>query len=192
MIYSLEGIVSLKRANFAVINVNGVGYRVYFTSKDLNSLSLGKSVFVYTHYLSTDTQTSLFGFLYEESLELFLLLTGVSGVGPRIAFTILDSAPLSEITEAISNAESSFFKKVKGVGPKLALKIIVEMQDKVGKIKELNLSPLSQVDEEILQALCNLGFSSKIAREALESLDSNLSEEEKLKQAIKFISKNAR
>ncbi len=192
MIYSLEGKIILKKDTFVVVDVNGVGYKVYLINRDLDKLVLNKNYFLFTHFVINDNQTSLFGFLQEESLHFFLLLTNVSGVGPRTAFTILDYSDLQQIIFAISNAEASFFKKVKGVGPKLALKIIVEMQDKVGKIKELNLKPLSPKDEEIIQALCDLGFNQGLARQAVESLDSSLTEEEKLKQAIKFISKHAK
>lgn len=189
MIYSLTGVVKKKLDSAIVLDVNGVGYKVNFSQTDLRETNVQDSIIVYIEIaVSSSFDFNMYGFIKENSLTIFKLLTSVSGVGPKNAFSIISFADVTTITEAISNADKTFFKKIPGVGPKLALKIIVELQDKVGKVKELNLTPKTRKQADILDALEGLGYDRDICSEAILGVDPSLDESEIIKLVIKRLS----
>jgi len=141
MIYSLRGILKEKLIDSIVVEVNGIGYEVFLTGRDINNLSIDTDIFLYTQQIISDDKHSLYGFMSQGSLQLFKLLRSVNGVGPKSALNILNAGDSKKLISAIAQADKSFFKSVSGIGPKSALKIIVDLQDKVGKLKDLDLAP---------------------------------------------------
>ncbi|PIR43144.1 Holliday junction branch migration protein RuvA [candidate division WWE3 bacterium CG10_big_fil_rev_8_21_14_0_10_32_10] len=189
MIYSLTGTLKQRSDNFVVLDVNNIGYQIYIGSKTIQKLILENKYTFYTKLVVSDSDIFLYGFVDEGFLNMFKMLNNVSGIGPKSAFNILDAGSLQEIVSAISNADKSFFKKVSGVGPKSALKIIVELQDKVGKIKELNLKPISSADSDIIEALEGMGYHRDNIIDILDKIDSGISEQDKIKRALNLLSK---
>ena len=164
--------------------VNGVGYRVQVGSGLLASLQNDQELelFIYTHV--KEDALELYGFKNEKDLVLFELVLGVSGVGPKIALAIVD-AGAERLVRAVQNAEVAFFKSIPRVGKKLAQKIIIELGSKLGGLKDLDLGPLSEKEQDVLEGLKNLGFDEDYAYQVLQNIDESQSVEAMLKEAVK-------
>ncbi len=160
MISSLRGEVVAKGRDWVEVEVSGVGYRVGLGDRLLRTWSLGDEVKVKTYMAVSDRDISLFGFETDEEVELFRMMIGVSGVGPKTAAAILGSNSAGAVIKAVSNAEVKFFEKVKGVGKKAAQKIIIDLKSKIGGLKELDLTVSGEVEKDDLYlGLKQLGFS---------------------------------
>jgi len=184
MIGYLKGKIVKSDVGTVIIDVNGVGYKVSISSDIAKNLVKGEPVELFVHTHVKEDAISLFGFKTEEGLRMFELLISVSGVGPKTALAILVQMKPEEVQNTISLAKVSEFTKIAGVGKKVAQKIIVELQSKIGSRSELNLKE-GQRDAELLDALTNLGFDSKEAQKLSENIDPDLSISEKLKLSLK-------
>lgn len=190
MIYALKGILFEKSSSFIVLDVLGVYYKVNLGENVSKDLELNSEIFIYTHFfVSRDFDFVLYGFTNKSDIDLFKNLIEVSGIGPKTAFLILNYKGDIPLITAIKNADKSFFKPIKGVGEKQALKIIVELQSKVGKVLEVDLSPSSEMDSEILDALSQMGYKRDLCSDILATLPKDLSEQEKIKRVIFSINK---
>ena len=178
MIASLRGTVLAVRENICIVDVNGVGYAVNVTPAHKFSVTIGAEHTFLTSLIVREDSLTLFGFENPESLELFEQLLSVSGVGPRSALAVLAEMSPAEILTAVVNEDDSAFKKVSGVGPKTAKLIIVQL---AGKLTALAHSEtisqaaptVSPISLSVVQALVGLGWNEKVAREAVDSLDSS-------------------
>lgn len=152
-----------------IIDVNGVGYAVSITTTTFSKVDWNTllSLWIYTHV--TEQNIELFGFSEIAEQKLFKLLLSVSGVGPTTALAICNLGA-SKITEAVQQANVSFFTKAPRVGKKLGQKIIIELTSKLGSLKELDLQPLSSAQSEAQEALLSLGFSEVHISETLRDL----------------------
>lgn len=188
MIGYLNGKIDLKDAPHVFLDVNGVGYRIFVSPNHFTALKLGDraKIFTYTHV--REDILELYGFADSLDLKLFEYLVGVSGIGPKTAVGIFSFGIRSEIIEAILKGDVEFFTRVPRLGTKNAQKIIIELKNKFGEGRDLDLSqgPSSQRDEVVL-ALKTFGFTSAEARDAIKNLDKDLSTEEKIKQALKYL-----
>lgn len=177
MIASLRGTVLSVRDNTCIVDVNGVGYAVNITPAHKFSLTVGADHTFLTSLIVREDSMTLFGFENPESLELFELLLSVSGVGPRSALAVLAEMSPAEILTAVVNEDDSAFKKVSGVGPKTAKLIIVQLAGKLTALSHAEnvsvTSPAaSPIAISVVQALVGLGWNEKVAKEAVDALDS--------------------
>jgi Holliday junction DNA helicase RuvA len=164
-----------------ILTVNNVGYEVYVGQRILATAAQKDELelFVYTHV--REDRIELYGFNQPEQLKLFKMMTDVSGIGPKTGLDIVDHNP-KHIIDAVQNARISFFTPIPRIGKKTAQKIILELKSKLGSLKELNLGPKSQKEQDVIEALTGLGFDQDQIHQAMESVDV---EELKLDQAIK-------
>jgi Holliday junction DNA helicase RuvA len=201
MIAYLSGIIKEKNPSSIIIDVNGVGYLVQISLNTYSALpDVGESLSIYIHYSvnvdvrSGQSQHQLFGFLDDAEKELFLLLSSVSGVSNNTARMILSTLSVNQVTEAIISGDVGSIKSVKGIGPKLAQKIIAELQDKVMKDEILSKNYDSEnntIKNETLSALVALGFNKSAAQKVVDNLlkqHTNWTVEELVKQSIKQLS----
>jgi len=188
MIGFLSGTIQ-KTNSYLIVQTNcGVGYKVEVSLSLLATLQEGEeaSLYIYTHV--KEDALKLFGFKSQKDLSLFELVLSVSGVGPKTALAIIDTGAERLVT-AVQNADVAFFSSVPRVGKKLAQKIIIELKSKLGGLKDLDLSPLSQTEQDVMDGLLGLGFVEANIQEVLKSLDTKQSVETILKQAVKKLSK---
>lgn len=168
-----------------ILDVNGVGYGVLVGGKTLAKLQ-GQSfvtLSIYTHV--REDAIELFGFLDAADKRLFELLLAVNGVGPRTALNI-SQLGAANITEAVQQANVSFFTKISRVGKKLAQKIIIDLKSKLGSLKELELGGITDPKQkDVVEALLALGFDEQEVYRKLEKLDLNQPIEKVIKQALK-------
>ncbi len=173
--------------NKIILDINGVGYGI-LTSNKILQLAQNKTeleLFIYTHV--KEDRLELYGFLTIQEQQLFELVLGISGIGPATALAILDKDP-SQLITAVQKANVIFFKAIPRVGKKMAQKIIIDLGGKLGKLKELNLAPLSPKQQTVVDALSSLGWDDDSIQQALEKLNlEKLSVQEAIKQALKNI-----
>jgi holliday junction DNA helicase RuvA len=190
MIGQLTGTPAPYTSDAILINVRGVGYKVFVSEKlHLQTLQLSKLT-LYTHTHVRDDTLDLYGFDSLENLKLFQLIINISGIGPKIAITLMDKG-VDNITQAVSKANVDFFTSIPRLGKKNAQKIIIELKPKLGDLEDLDLIGDSSETKEAVNALTGLGFSQKQASEALKQTEQkDDSIEVKITKAIKFIGKN--
>lgn len=166
-----------------IIVVNGVGYEVNAGGRLLSAAALAESItaYIYTHV--RENAIELYGFQTAQEKNLFLLLLEVSGIGPKTALAIADQGA-EQITEAVQNANVSFFSKLPRVGKKLAQKIIIELKSKLGSLKELKMGGLNEHEQLVFDAVVALGFDEQKVYEVLETVSVT---EIPLEQAVKEI-----
>ncbi|PIS13214.1 MAG: Holliday junction branch migration protein RuvA [Candidatus Tagabacteria bacterium CG09_land_8_20_14_0_10_41_14] len=171
MISQLAGIIKFKTDKFILVDVGGVGYRVFVSFETQKKLPRkGEKVEIWTHLHVRENIMALYGFLNYAELEFFGSLIQISGIGPKSALAVLAVAPLDVLKKAVSSGDVSYLTKVSGVGKKLAEKIVLELRDKVGlKGAETKAGGLKE-EEEAIEALQALGYSLKQSREALRDL----------------------
>lgn len=193
MLGKLTGKIDYRGDRFVILDVNGVGYKVFLSAEALKSLTPASSLqtpplqlWIYTAV--RENAIDLYGFLDRQELEFFELLLSVSGIGPKSALAILSLAPPDVLEKAIAGGDSSYLTKVSGIGKKSAEKIIVELQDKVGSLKG-EASSL-KAESEAIEALQSLGYTLREAREALRRVDDKIENTgDKVKAALKFLHK---
>src|SRR3989344_8413746 len=136
MISYVSGTVIEKSTRFVVVDVGGVGYRVFVTEDTLRLLKIGVAATLKTHHSVREDTEELFGFLDEEDLKLFELLLGVPGIGPKTALNILNVATPETLRRSIISNETAYLTKISGIGKKTAEKIVLELKEKLGKGQE--------------------------------------------------------
>ena len=189
MISHLSGTVLSKKLLFAVLDVHGVGYRVYCTERRLAEISIGEDADFHTHLVVREDALDLYGFLTEEEVELFVMLIGVSGIGPRSALGIMNLETIETLLHAISKGDVGYLTKVSGVGKKSAEKIVLELKEKVKSFDIPSLGEMRRGDEDVLEALKSLGYRADEAREALRMVPDTITEQgEVIKEALKKLS----
>lgn len=196
MYYSITGRVHLKE-DFAVITAGGVGYRVFSSSQTLARLKNNEECTLYTYLSVKEDSLMLYGFDTEEELSTFKMLIGVSGVGPKAAAAILSALTPSEFAMSVVMQEPKSITKAKGVGKKLAEKIIVELKDKLKsvdltEITQTNGNIVSMADDfvsEAVNALMVLGYSAADSKQAVDSVKNDADNlEDIIKAALKKMS----
>jgi Holliday junction DNA helicase RuvA len=193
MIASLSGKVLQTGKDSLVVDVGGVGFLVYAPGTTCASLHSGELVFLHTYLVVREDALALYGFETLESRELFSLLLGVSGVGPRLALAILSHLSVDVIRRAVFNEQADVFVRVPGVGRKTAQNVLLHLQDKIKPGLEMlePVSRMSEADAEVLAALTALGYSVVEAQAALQNIprDAPADVEERLRLALQYFSR---
>jgi Holliday junction DNA helicase RuvA len=171
MIAYLSGTLAFKSPSYAVIDVRGVGYQVFFSLATYCRLpEPGEPIRVHVHTHVRDDALQLFGFLAVEERELFELLLEVQGIGPRLALSILSGCSPADLLRAIREGDAEGLVRIPGVGKKTAARLLVELRDKVGRngLAELvaGAAP-NRVEAEAVSALVNLGYRAAEAEQAV-------------------------
>lgn len=201
MIGSLEGIIEHKENGELLLNVNGVGYAVFFP-KSLEGLLPGidekAKLFTYQHI--TESSQTLYGFLTMHQKKLFLMLISVSGVGPKIALNILSEVPVEKLIKAIATGDAGFMSRLHGIGKKTAERLIIDLKDKIISLAPENInidqdlnSQLSlphNIIQDVSSALSSLGYTAKEIRNAIGKLTDvkeGATAEEVIKKTLKHL-----
>ena len=177
MIAHLRGKLLARRPNQVIVEAMGVGYDVTISVPTFSELPpTGGEVALHIHTHVREDQIALYGFLRPEEKHLFEKLISVSGIGPKLAITILSGMPTDEMTAAIRGNEVARLTKIPGIGRKTAERMVLELRDKlppVGTDQVHVLPSLSAVQEDVLSALVNLGYQRATAEKALASVEKN-------------------
>jgi len=178
MIGYLRGRVKRKQPDRVVLDVQGVGYSVGIPlSTFLRVGELGAEVELSVHTHVTDSSMSLYGFSSEAEKETFLKLISISGIGPKIALNILSGIEISDLEEAIRSSDIARISLVPGIGKKTAMRIALELQEKLLEKEKILRAGMSQVREDLLSALINMGFKRKEVERIVDATIRELKEE---------------
>ena len=191
MIASLSGKIIQLETGSLVMEVGGVGLLVNVPTTVSDALKPGQSVFLYTQLIVRQDNLALYGFDTLEGREYFGLLLGVSGIGPRLAVTILSTLTPDSIRRAVVTEQPEVLNRVPGVGKKTAQKILFSLQDKISADKGFEqIATMSEADGEVLGALVALGYSVVEAQSALQSIphDTPQDVETRLRLALRYFS----
>ena len=189
MIGRLTGVIAEKAPPQVLIDVQGVGYEVDVPmSTFFNLPNAGERVSLLTHLSIREDAHVLFGFLTPEERNTFRLLIRISGVGPKMALSLLSGLSVGELAQAVSRQESGRLVKVPGIGKKTAERLLLELKGKLGPDLSAPVSVANDAQADILQALIALGYSEKEAGAALKSLPTDVGVSEGIKLALKKLS----
>ena len=191
MIASIQGNVLRIGEDHLVLDVGGIGYRVYVPVQIFDGLRLGKQISLFTELIVREDSLTLFGFQEQEELGLFQELIRVNGVGPRLALETLSTHSPDVIKRAILNKQEAVFSQVAGIGKKTAQKIILSLEDRISFEDTLMYSSETiGINDEVQEALLSLGYSVLEAQAALQTIpeDAPLDLETRLTFALRFFS----
>jgi Holliday junction DNA helicase RuvA len=181
VISSVRGEVLVRRPGEVVVESAGVGYKLAVSSETLSDVpSAGREVLLHAHLVMRDDGIHLFGFSTERERELFLMLIGVQGVGPKVAQAVLSGGPPRELLSAIANGDAARFQAVPGIGKRTAERIIVELREKVaGAVaEEIVITRASDDPRSVArEALLNLGYTPPEADSMLDGAEGESAED---------------
>ncbi|MCH2477283.1 MAG: Holliday junction branch migration protein RuvA [Gammaproteobacteria bacterium] len=196
MIGSLIGLIKEKKPSLLLLEVNGVGYEINVPlSTSFQLPKKGESAYLLTHLIVREDQHTLYGFATEEERNLFRTLIKISGVGAKMALTILSGINVNGFVQSVINEDIDTLVHLPGIGKKTAERLIVEMKDRIDGITDnLESSPSTTSETSIAvearNALVNLGYKNSEAKKILDNIDTNgLSVEELLRQALKSLNR---
>ncbi len=182
MIASVSGEVLARRADHVVIDAGGVGYSLAVSAESLKSVpARGERAMLHAHLVARDDALNLYGFATEEERDLFLRLTSVSGVGPKVALAALSGGPVRELVRAIAAGDGKRFQAVPGIGKRTAERIIVELRERVAGELEGDVEAGADGGENprslAREGLLNLGYSPAEAEQLLDGVDGDSPEQ---------------
>jgi Holliday junction DNA helicase RuvA len=187
MIATLEGILEYRGNDSVIINVGGIGFRVYVSSSTIDQLGAVKGkVSLYTHLHVREDNISLYGFASSEELALFKNLISVSGVGSKVALVLLSALNPEQLVMAITSGDIDLISQAPGIGKKMAGRLVVELRGKLEKEWKETALPLAPGSADVIAALTGLGYSLTESTKAISKLPDSeeLSLEEKIKMAL--------
>lgn len=164
---------------------SGLSYEVYLPPA-LFALPVNAPLELETHLQVRDDAHILFGFKDKKDKSLFKLLLSVSGVGPKTAFQVTSYTGSDELISAVQTNDVAYFSKIPGLGKKTAMKIILELSQKLKSEFDMQKMNLSDEDKTVIDALMALGYKSQEAKQAISKIPKELSIEEKIKEALKY------
>ncbi len=189
MIAHVSGEVVEKFDSTLIVDVGGLGYEVLVASSDFESAKLHDKIKLYTHDHLRENAHDLFGFTSLAAKKLFEMLITVSGVGPRMALSVLSLGPAEQVRSGIASGDVTFVQQAGGVGKRIAERVTNELRDKVGLPAQyvVGSTVALQQGDDALDALVALGYTLQHATQALSKVDATLDASQRIKQALKVI-----
>ncbi len=200
MLAYIKGSLEMKFDNYVVIDVGGLGYKVFMSEKAIEEIGdIGTIIKVHTYYRVREDDISIYGFLSNEELKMFELLLGVSGIGAKSAITMLSNITPSSFALAVITNDTSKLVKIPGVGAKSAARIILELKDKIKTIEAKSQETSTKLQEaivddnklqEAISALQVLGYNRKEIEKVFEKMDiENVSLEDMIRKGLSTLAK---
>ena len=189
MIATLRGEIAQVEENALVLEVGGVGLRVFVPNPLRTRTKAGEALMLYTHLVVREDALTLYGFESQAERELFNTLLGVDGVGPKAALSVLSTLTLDAVQRAVFAEETEILNRVPGIGKKTAQKMAIHLKDKLKPTDALaSVAAMTDRDGEVLAALTALGYSVVEAQAAIQALPKDAPEdtEERLRMALQY------
>jgi len=191
MIASLHGTITHTSSKYIILDVQGVGYKVFVIDDALHSLRNGTEVSLWTYLAVREQAMDLYGFLNLKEKDFFELLISVSGIGPKTAMNILGMVSAETLVGAVRTGSTAHLVKVSGIGKKMAEKIVLELKDKLGGLSTESSPEFTagmSSDMDAIEALKALGYEADDAREALKKINKEITDTgAKVKAALKVL-----
>lgn len=198
----IKGTLVQSEPSNALLDVNGVGYSIRISAGCFSKLpQIGDTVQLYTSFVVRENSQTLYGFMSSKERDVFEVLLNVSGIGPKLALSLVGHMTLTDLQNAISRSDYRVISRVPGIGKKTAERLVVEMRDKLPNMFSKTPSdysipvasdPKSQMTQDIMGALVNLGYTQAKAQQAAQKTLEDFSENENLakliRESLKFVS----
>jgi len=195
----IKGSLEVKTKGYVVIDVSGVGYKIFMSETAIEALGeIGQVVKIHTYLRVREDDMSLYGFNTNEELRMFELLLSVSGIGAKTSISILSNITPSSFALAVITNDVAKIKALPGIGPKSAQRIILELKDKIKQEETITEDKNIEIKEaivdeekvsEVISALQVLGYSKKEIEKSIEKVDNTLSVEEMIRKALANLSR---
>lgn len=170
----IKGEVAETGKDYAVIEAYGVGYHINTTAQSLLHIKAGETIKLFCHFVVREDAHSLYGFSAPEEKEMFIKLTSVSGIGPKVALSVLSAMKVSDIAAAVITSDEGAFEKISGVGKKTAQRIIVDLSGKITSAETIGTgnvaAAVADKEAEAVSALVTLGYNRAEAMRAVSSV----------------------
>lgn len=191
MIYTLSGKLISQKENYIIIDVSGIGYKVFISPKTHQELPiLGRAVKLFSYLNVKEDALDLYGFVRESDLIFFEKLITVNGVGPKSALAVMSVAPVDQLMAAINEGKPELLTRASGVGRKIAERLILELKGKLPMIQSAETVEQMQSDIELEDVLVGLGYNKNIVKGVVKKTDPKLfGLESRLKNALKLLKK---
>lgn len=195
MIASIKGQVLLSKENWMIVETNGIGYKVFVPNSVSNISGIGEAVSLYIYHNITDSSQALYGFHTFDEQEFFELLLSISGIGPKVALSVLNAATMQEIREAVISDNADILTNISGIGTKTAHRIVLELKNKIkiGDVRPVGTKSIdvgSSANMDVYEALLRLGYNGVEARAAIKMVPEGIKDaEKKLKEALRNLGK---
>jgi Holliday junction DNA helicase RuvA len=191
MIGSITGTPTIVTDKYALIDVAGIGYKVFLTTGTLSDITKDHdNITLFTHLIVREDALDLYGFTTMQERDFFELLISVSGVGPKGALGILSVSSIDNLKKAIASSEVSYLTSVSGIGKKTAEKVVIELRDKLAIFKTDENGFTLRGDSDVIEALKTLGYTQNEARDALQQIPNTITDTNtKIKEALKLLGK---
>lgn len=196
----IKGVVTYKTLDYVVIEQQGIGYRILTSGYSSELCQLGESALLYTDLVVREDFMGLYGFVERDELKVYHLLTSISGIGPKVALSVLSKMKYTDLTRIIVLGDVKGLQKAPGIGAKTAQRIILELKDKLSKKLESMPLPLEMAMDDVraltseqnlrdaMEAMVQLGYKVTDVEKIFASIDKpNASVEELIKQALRLI-----
>ena len=193
MIGYVKGEVVAKSQNYVLVDVSGIGYKIFMTETELEKLELGQAIKIYTYMRVLEDDISLYGFLSNDELMMFELLLSVGGIGAKTATSILSKISPSRFALAVISGDINALKKLPGIGPKSAGRIILELKDKIRSEDAIEGTKEEQpvytaTVQDAIDALQVLGYNRKSIEKAFEQVDlKDMTTEDIIKKGLELL-----
>lgn len=187
MFYYIQGKITIKKPEFIVLDLNGIGFKIFVSKKTLENLSIKKDAKIFTdHNIKHEEKIEIYGFLTEKELELFQFLKKISGIGPKASLSLSASGSFENLQQKLSNNDTSLFDGLKGVGGKKTQRILLELENKT--LKKKVLKKIKDSDRDIVDGLLSMGFSKSDILIAISRVSKNIkNKEKKTKEILKIL-----
>ncbi len=173
MIATLHGKLQTRDEDSIVLNVGGVGFGVRVSSRTMANLdAVGTDVQLFTHLRVREDELTLYGFANREELQLFEVLLTVSGIGPKVALAVLSAAPVDTLRLAIAQGNLDVLTAIPGIGKKTAQRLVLELKGRIDVSGLGEVAELTPEDQDVMNALINLGYSAAEAARAARAVPS--------------------
>jgi Holliday junction DNA helicase RuvA len=188
MIAYVKGALNYKEPNRVIIDINGMGYEVFIPLSTYQKLpSIGDQVKLHTHYHVREDAAQLYGFISSEEKEIFEMVLSISGIGAKVALSILSSISANEFRSAVAQENMKVLTKIPGIGKKSAERMVLELKDKIGKIhidEEMVKLIGAEASNDAVNALLSLGANQSAAEYAVYRAERRLGDEAKIEEVI--------
>jgi len=189
MLHYLIGKLIQKKENYFILEMGGVGMRIFCSVNTLRKLpAVEGEVKVFTHMNIKEDAWDIYGFSDQNELDFFTKLISVNGVGPKTALNILNVDTADRLMAAINEGRVDLLTKASGIGKKTSERVVVELRGKFAQVGSEGLTGLMESDSDIVDVLCNLGYTKEQARKAISKIDPEAeSIEDRIKSALKIL-----
>ncbi len=183
MIARISGTIIQATEKYIIVECGGLGYRVFVTAETALKKTIGDDVTLWTTHIVREDSQDLYGFETITDQDLFELLLGVSGIGPKSALGVMNVATIGTIARAVANNDVSYLTKISGIGRKTAEKILIELRDKLPTIHYEGL----ETSGDALDALIALGYTESKSRDVLRGISSELDTQARIREALRLL-----